>query len=184
MTVFVTVDPGKWHAAAAFTLNGDVLAAVDVKASQQHNPAMAAVEVAQALAAWVGHARRSYDSLEASAPLALRLEEPSTEWSAYEERSSAAKKDVPFLMLMNGAIASRFCAGGVHDIRLLPVNEWKGGVPKKAHHQRIWKRLSPTERALFGPRVSFDDKGLVKGVNRDKMDAVGMGLWCAKRISS
>lgn len=171
---FLTVDPGKWHAAAAVTVDNHVVAVTDIKASQKENPCLAVREVANGLVQWSGRILQLYGYL----PAVVRLEEPSADWNDYEDRGKAGKKDIPYLMLMNGAISARL----TYPVELLPVGTWKGSIPKKVHHRWIWKRLDEEEKALFG-RVKLDADGYPTRINRDKLDAVGMGLWCAKRIA-
>ena len=55
--------------------------------------------------------------------------------------------------------------------------KWKGQVPKKIHHQRVWASLEPEEGELLDSVLLAVHKDKVHNV----MDAVAMGLWCCKR---
>ena len=54
---------------------------------------------------------------------------------------------------------------------------WKGQVPKDVHHARIFAALNDIERNV----VATNLKGLAASKRHNALDAVGLGLWAAKR---
>lgn len=58
-------------------------------------------------------------------------------------------------------------------LRYPTAQQWKGSVPKRIHHDRIAKILSPAERAVIAEVAVRVPAGLLHNV----WDAVGLGLW-------
>lgn len=62
-------------------------------------------------------------------------------------------------------------------LRYPTAQQWKGSVPKRIHHDRIAKVLSPAERAVIAEVAVRVPAGLLHNV----WDALGLGLWGLER---
>jgi len=60
-----------------------------------------------------------------------------------------------------------------HTLRYPTAQQWKGSVPKRIHHDRIAKILSPAERAV----VAWVAVRVPSSLLHNVWDAVGLGLW-------
>lgn len=89
-----------------------------------------------------------------------------------------------------GEHGGRFRAAGVPVMYVKP-HEWKGSVPKSIHHDRVWSKLTTTERAIadagvpgmYGYMVKVSDflsgrrATEPKSKHHNAMDAIGLGLF-------
>jgi len=65
------------------------------------------------------------------------------------------------------------------DAHCVAPSEWKGQVPKDIHHARILAVLTETERTALDEGV----RGVAPSKQHNVLDAVGLGLWVAKRVA-
>lgn len=95
----------------------------------------------------------------------LRLEQP----SVWGRNGRGDANDILGLVYMNATVAEVLA---VPDTALIPVNDWKGTVPKDVMNKRVWGRLTVAETALFPKRAP----------NHNVLDAIGLGLYYHMRL--
>ena len=93
-------------------------------------------------------------------------------------RSKARPADITTLARGAGRWAGRYDVLAVEAHFVEPA-QWKGQVPKDIAHARMWDRLQPLEKNI----VERACKGLAPSTRHNVLDAVGIGLWVARRSS-
>ncbi len=94
-------------------------------------------------------------------------------------RSKARPADIMKLSREAGEWAGTYRTLGVEHHYVEPA-EWKGAGPAKdIHHARVWAELSDDERDVVSSAV----KGLAPSKRHNVLDAVGLGLWVAQRVT-
>lgn len=162
MTTLLAVDPGLRYPAAAWFVDGVLVKAtrVKVKVDTSEQIAKRCRDVALAIAHWCPES-----------PSSLCVEWP----QIYTQDKS--KGDPNNLVPLAGVGA---CLTGLFpDSSILSPKpkDWTGNVPKtdegdpwdSPRGQRVWERLSPSERLCVVP-------------SHDAIDAVGIGLWALGRF--
>lgn len=92
-------------------------------------------------------------------------------------RVTRRPQDILTLAQNAGRWAGRYEAFGSH-VQFIAPNVWKGGpVPKNISHPRIWAALRDAERSI----VDEACRGMAPSKRHNVLDAVGIGLWVAKR---
>lgn len=147
MTTLVAIDPGKVNMGWAQYQDGQL---VGCGLTHAHSP--------------VAHARGLAHLAE---PDVLVLEQ-------------MVPRDLPNAAdLIAVAHSGAYVAGTLRPAAFLwpTALEWKGSVPKRIHHDRIAKILSPAERAVVAEAAVRHAASLLHNV----WDAVGLGLWGLRR---
>ena len=90
------------------------------------------------------------------------------------DRFAVAHDDLDRLRAVLDRLARTARGRGDPVLRLTP-HAWKGGVPKRVHHRRIWRVLSDMERR------HMPDNPNDKDYAHDIHDAVALGLTCLQR---
>lgn len=93
-------------------------------------------------------------------------------------RSKARPADIMNLCRQAGEWFGTYRTLGVEAHYVEPA-EWKGQVPKDIHHARVWAVLSDDERSV----VTTAGNGVAPSKRHNILDAVGLGLWVAKRLA-
>lgn len=153
----VALDPGTRRAGLAIVEDGAVIYAVDLLTSRADVVSMIA-EVAGALDAVLGPDR----------PVDAALV---VEWPRKYKTLRVAHDDVDGLREVGAAVARWGWTGRV--TRVAPA-AWKGNVPKRIHHRRIYRDLRSSERA----RVVWETLG------PDARDAIGLARWGWARLAA
>lgn len=99
------------------------------------------------------------------------------EWPVIYPRSRANPNDIKKLAGEAGRWAGIYSVFVVETHFVEPA-EWKGQTPKEKHHPRIWARLTSTEQGI----VDKACRGVAPSKRHNVLDAVGIGLWVAKRM--
>lgn len=92
-------------------------------------------------------------------------------------RSKARPNDIVKLATDAGEWAGMYRACGVERHYVEPA-EWKGQAPKDVHHARVWSKLTDDERDVVNEAV----RGIAPSKRHNVLDAVGLGLFVAKRL--
>lgn len=90
-------------------------------------------------------------------------------------RAAASKgdpNDLITLAIQVGEYKQFFERRGARVVFYRP-SEWKGQLPKKVHHRRVWDVLDDVERSIVG--VAGDR--VPAGDRHNLMDAVALGKW-------
>lgn len=85
-----------------------------------------------------------------------------------------AHDDLIKLSQVSGAIYALTGRAGVHA----PANTWTKGRSKPKNHKRIKRRLKAAERKILDEALL----GVSRGDRKELLDAVGIGLWHARRL--
>lgn len=78
--------------------------------------------------------------------------------------------------LITLAVVSGACSI-LGPVRLVHPREWKGAVPKGVSHERVQKRLGELEVAVLSAGL----EGVIRTLQHNVMDAVGIGVWWRDR---
>lgn len=91
--------------------------------------------------------------------------------------SKANPNDIIRLAVNAGTWAGRYEMLGA-CVEFVEPSRWKGQVPKDIHHGRVWSALTPEEQKIVDSAV----KSRPASKRHNILDAVGLGLWAAKRL--
>ncbi len=86
-------------------------------------------------------------------------------------------QDLITLAVRAGRWIERAAGPGADVVELFPA-QWKGGVPKKIHNERVLAKLTPAELNLFRAFMRHIPKGKWHNV----IDAIGIGLFDLGRM--
>lgn len=89
------------------------------------------------------------------------------------ENSQVRKEDVTNLARAAGELGGRAKQAGIRDVQYVYPQDWKGQVPKKIHHARVYAALTADEK------TRWPTKG--KG-SEDIRDAICLVMWAAGRV--
>ena len=90
-------------------------------------------------------------------------------------RSKATRADLVRMGIRTGTIKALI--GATMTVEVQP-SQWKGSTPKEISHSCILGTLTPAERAIFDAiKGSKSTKG-------NALDAIGIGLWYARKVGA
>lgn len=89
--------------------------------------------------------------------------------------SKVPPNDILKLAHAAGAWAGRHGAAG-RLVHFVEPAKWKGQTPKKVHNARVLAAMTPYERAIY------EAAPCAAGKRHNILDAIGIGLWVAKRL--
>ena len=155
MCKLVSIDPSLRGTGIAWWMDGEL---VDVT--------LESVRGATTRRAWGKCGREIAASLETSShwPQDVVCEIP----QIYKQ-SPGDPNDLVAVTLVAGALCARFTDA---NITTVVPSEWKGQVPKSAHHPRIMRALREPEKAILDIAQRKAGEAF-----HNVMDAVGLGLW-------
>lgn len=154
-----SLDPGQWKMGLAVSEGGIITAAYAVRVSGKEWSYPLAVNAITCAA-----------KLDGPLPVQWTIEHPQV--YAGQGRCASAD-DVKKLEKLAESVRSDLKLLGA-PAKLVRPARWKGNVPKRVHHRRIAKRLSPSELALFN--ADYGDAVL------DVRDAIALELYALGRV--
>jgi len=106
-----------------------------------------------------------------------RIDEVHAERPKHYPNSKVSATDIVTLALRCGESVGAYSARGAKVTYYEPA-EWKGQVAKNPHHQRIWARLTDSEKDI----VEKAARKVPEKKRNNVLDAVALGLFALGRV--
>ncbi len=103
----------------------------------------------------------------------VRGEVPLDDLAVIERPTIYPRSPVPPNDIIELAITAGRIAAGFERVEWVLPRRWKGTIPKAIMGERILAKLTPAELAR-----------IPSGARHDVIDAIGLGLWYLKRLTS
>ena len=100
------------------------------------------------------------------------IEDVWIEYPVIYPRPKARPADILKLAQVAAEYGGAFAARGV-KVHYVEPAQWKGQLKKKIHHPRVWRSLTPGDRAV----ATVGCAGLCESKKHNVVDAIGLGMW-------